>query len=130
MTPPVTRLEHTHKHLPEQHVHPDVFQRVPQQLYTGTSDLFQDGATAASLATLQRQEQQDTLQELPEFDSLHDTKGNDGSSYYLPVDPRPGEAPDYDYSTSVQCTGTGRSTTHRRNVMYNTLHSQHLEDEG
>ena len=26
----------------------------------------------------------------------HDTKGNDGSRYYLLVDPRPGEAPDYD----------------------------------
>ena len=60
----------------------------------------------------------------------HDTKGNDGSRYYLLVDPRPGEAPDYDYSTSVQCTGTGRSTGHNRNVMYNTLHSQHLKDEG
>ena len=32
-------------------------------------------------------------QEVSEFDSLHDTKGNDGSCYYLLVDPRPGEAP-------------------------------------
>ena len=72
----------------------------------------------------------DILNEVPEFNSLHDTKGNDGSRYYLLVDPRPGEAPDYDYSTSVQCTGTGRSTAHSRNVMYNTLHSQHLKDEG
>ena len=35
-----------------------------------------------------------------------------------------------EYSTSVQCTGTGRSTSHNRNVMYNTLHSQHLKHEG
>ena len=33
-----------------------------------------------------------------------------------------------EYSTSVQCTGTGRSTAHSRNVMYNTPHSQHLEN--
>ena len=111
-------------------VHPVIFQLIPQLLYTGTCDLFQDGATAASLNTLERQEQQDILKEVPEFDSLHDTSGKDGSRYYLLVDPRPGEAPDYDYSTSVQCTGTGRSTAHSRNVMYNTLHSQHLEDEG
>ena len=42
----------------------------------------------------------------------HDTKGNDNRRYYLLVDPRPGEAPDNDYSTSVQSTGTGRSTVH------------------
>ena len=42
----------------------------------------------------------------------HDTKGNDGSHSYLLVDPRPGETPDYDNSTSVQCTGTGRSIVH------------------
>ena len=111
-------------------VYPVIFQLVPQLLYTETCDPFQDGATAASLATLELQEQQDILKEVSEFDSLNDTKGNDGSRYYLLVDPRPGEAPDYDYSTSVQCTGTGRSTGHNRNVMYNTLHSQHLKDEG
>ena len=60
----------------------------------------------------------------------HDTKGNDGSRSYLLVDPRPGEAPDYDNSTSVQCTGTGRSTVHNRDVMVDTLHSQHLKAEG
>ena len=61
---------------------------------------------------------------------VHDTKGNDDRHYYLLVDPRPGEAPDNDYSTSVQCTGTGRSAAHNRDVMNNTLHSQHLKDEG
>ena len=60
----------------------------------------------------------------------HDTKGNDGSRYYLLVDPRPGEAPDYDNSTLVQNTGTGRSLVHNRDVMDNTRHSQHLKDEG
>ena len=60
----------------------------------------------------------------------HDTKGNDGSRYYLLVDPRPGEAPDHNNSTLVQCTGTGRSPVHNRDVMDNTLHSQHLKDEG
>ena len=60
---------------------------------------------------------------------VHDTKGNDGSRSYLLVDPRLGEAPDYDSSTSAQCTGTGRSTVHHRDVMINTLQSQHLKDE-
>ena len=60
----------------------------------------------------------------------HNTKGNDGSRYYLLVDPRPGEAPDYDNSTLVQSTGTGRSPVHNLDVMDNALHSQHLKDEG
>ena len=60
----------------------------------------------------------------------HDTKGNDGSCYYLLVDPRPGEAPDYDNSTVVRCTGTGRSPVYNRDGMDNALHSQHLKDEG
>ena len=59
----------------------------------------------------------------------HDTKGNDGSRYYLLVDPRPGEAPDYDNSTLVQSTGTGRSPVHNLDVMDKALHSQHLKDE-
>ena len=50
----------------------------------------------------------------------HNTKGDDGSRDYLLVDPRPGEAPDYNYSTSVQCTGTGRSTAHNHDMMHNT----------
>ena len=40
-------------------VHPDISQLVRQFLNTKSCDLFQDGATAASLATLERQEQQD-----------------------------------------------------------------------
>ena len=60
----------------------------------------------------------------------HDTKGNDGSRYYLLVDPRPGEAPNYDNSTVVQGTGTGRSPVHNLDVIDNALHSQHLKDEG
>ena len=60
----------------------------------------------------------------------HDTKGDDGSRDYLLVDPRPGEAPDYDYSTLVQGTGTGRSAVHTHDVLDNALHSQHLKDEG
>ena len=59
----------------------------------------------------------------------HDTKGNDGSRCYLLVNPRPGEAPDYDNSTIVQSKGTGRSSVHSLDVMDNTLHSQHLKDE-
>ena len=58
------------------------------------------------------------------------TKGNDGSPYYLLVDPRPGEAPDYDNSTLVQSTGTGRSLVSNRDVMDNTLQSQHLKSAG
>ena len=42
-------------------VHPDIFQPVRQFLYTKSCDLFQDCATAASLATLELQEQQDIL---------------------------------------------------------------------
>ena len=56
--------------------------------------------------------------------------GPDGSHYYLLVDPRPGEAPDYDNSTLVLCTGADRSTTHYLDVMDNALYSQHLKDEG
>ena len=56
--------------------------------------------------------------------------GPDGSHYYLLVDPRPGEAPDYDDSALVQCTGTGRSTVHPLDVMDNALYPQHLKDEG
>ena len=39
----------------------NTFRPVRQLLYTGPCDLFQDGATAASIGTLERQEQQDTL---------------------------------------------------------------------
>ena len=60
----------------------------------------------------------------------YDTKGNDGSRNYLLVDPRPGEAPDYDNSTLAQCTGTGRSPVQTLDVLDNALHSQHLKDEG
>ena len=42
-------------------VHPDIFQLVLQFLDTKSCDLFQDDATAASLATLELQEQQDSL---------------------------------------------------------------------
>ena len=56
--------------------------------------------------------------------------GPDGSHYYLLVDPRPGEAPDYDDSALVQCTGTGRSPVHPIDMMDNALYSQHLKDEG
>ena len=38
-----------------------------------------------------------------------DNEDTYGSHYYLLVDPRPGEAPNYDYSAIVQCTGTERS---------------------
>ena len=60
---------------------------------------------------------------------VHDTKGDDDRRYYLLVDPRPGEAPDNDYSTTVQSTGTGRSTAHSRDVTDNTPHSQHQKTE-
>ena len=56
--------------------------------------------------------------------------GPDGSHYYLLVDPRPGEAPDYDNSALVRCTGTGRSPVHPIDKMDNALYSQHLKDEG
>ena len=39
----------------------DTYRPVRQLLYTGLSDLFQDDATAASIATLERQGQQDIL---------------------------------------------------------------------
>ena len=143
-----------------------VVDQVLQLLYTELCDLFHDGAKAASLATLELQEQQDIHkvsgdpgskakaghdgicrvgdQRFPAHscglasgsESLSkqlrfgDTKGNDGRRYYLLVDPRPGEVPDYDNSASVQCTGAGRSTVHNRDVMYNILYSQHLKDEG
>ena len=42
----------------EEEVHPDIFQWIQQCLYTKSSDLFHDGATAAGFATLKRQEQQ------------------------------------------------------------------------
>ena len=48
--------------------------------------------------------------------------GPDGSHYYLLVDPRPGEAPDYDDSALVQCTGTGRSPEHPIDMMDNALY--------
>ena len=53
----------------------------------------------------------------------HDTKGNNGSHYYLLVDPRPGEAPDYNNSIIVQSTGTGRSPVNNLDVLDNALHS-------
>ena len=43
----------------EEEVHPDIFQPVRQSLYTKSCDLLQDRAMAASLDTLERQEQQD-----------------------------------------------------------------------
>ena len=55
---------------------------------------------------------------------------NGGSYSYPLVDPRPVEVPDYDNSTLVQCTGTGRSPVHTLDVMDNALYSQHLKDEG
>ena len=59
----------------------------------------------------------------------HDTKGDNNRRHYLLVDPRPGEAPDNDYSTTVQSTGTGRSTAHSHDVTDNTPHSQHQKTE-
>ena len=56
--------------------------------------------------------------------------GPDGSHYYLLVDPRPGEAPNYDNSALVRCTGTGRSPMRPIDMMDNALYSQHLKDEG
>ena len=53
-----------------------------------------------------------------------DTRDNGGNRYYLLVDPRPGEAPDYDDSALVQCTGTGRSPAHPIDMMDNALYSQ------
>ena len=55
---------------------------------------------------------------------------NGGSYSYPLVDPRPVEVPDYDNSTLVQCTGTGRSPVHTLDMMDNVLYSQHLKDEG
>ena len=59
----------------------------------------------------------------------HDTTGDNNRRYYLLVDPRPGEAPDNDYGTTVQSTGTGCSTAHSHDVTDNTPHSQHLKNE-
>ena len=44
-------------------VHPDIFQLVQQFLYTKSGDLFQDNATADGPATLELQEQQNSLKE-------------------------------------------------------------------
>ena len=56
-------------------------------------------------------------------------KDTNGSDSYPLVDPRPEEAPDNDYSSLEQSTGTDGSTAHTIGVINNQPHTQHLKDE-
>ena len=58
-----------------------------------------------------------------------DAKDNKGGNSYPLGDPRPEEAPDFDYGTVVQSKGADGSIVHPLNVMDKALHSQHLEDD-
>ena len=59
----------------------------------------------------------------------HSDNNNRGDSHPL-VDPRPEEAPDFNYSTVVQSAGAEGSIVHRLNVMDKVPHSQHQGDDG
>ena len=56
-------------------------------------------------------------------------RDTDGSDTYPLVGPRPEEAPDNDYGTLEQSTGTEGSPEHTRDMMNKTLYSQHRKDE-
>ena len=59
----------------------------------------------------------------------NNAKDTNGSDSYPLVGPRPEEAPDSDYCTLEQSTGTEGSPAHTLDVMNKPLYTQHLEDD-